>query len=243
MTASGSLPSLAGQSVAQLGGRTSILARQRADHARLDRLMARARATERTGGVAHAVALRAVARLVFTHAFAEEAVLFPAARRVLPEGDPLTLAIETDHQEVDELVTRLDGSDERDPEHPALLRRTFAVLDRDVRREEDELLPRLQQVLGPRRLHVLGWEWELMRRISPTRPHPVVSRRPPGQTLSALPLTVLDRSRDRLQQLDELTHSRLAPAVSAADRLLAAAAGAVERLPVMRRGERPETSR
>jgi hypothetical protein len=47
--------------------------------------------------------LRAVARLVFTHAFAEESVLFPAARRVLPEGDPLTLQIETDHQEVDEL--------------------------------------------------------------------------------------------------------------------------------------------
>jgi hypothetical protein len=36
------------------------------------------------------VALRALARLVFTHAFAEEAVLFPVARRVLPEGDPLT---------------------------------------------------------------------------------------------------------------------------------------------------------
>src|SRR4051794_41295260 len=92
---------IADQPVARLGGRTSILARQRADHARLDRLMARARATEGADPRAHAVALRAVARLVFTHAFAEEAVLFPAARRALPEGDPLTLEIETDHQEVD----------------------------------------------------------------------------------------------------------------------------------------------
>jgi hypothetical protein len=75
--------SIADQTVEQLGGRTSILARQRADHARLDRLMARARETEAVGGAAHAVALRAVARPVFTHAFAEEAVLFPAARRAL----------------------------------------------------------------------------------------------------------------------------------------------------------------
>lgn len=45
--------------------------------------------TEETGGREHAAALRALARLVFTHAFAEEAVLFPAARRALPEGDPL----------------------------------------------------------------------------------------------------------------------------------------------------------
>ena len=106
---------IADQSVKRLGGRTSIQARQRADHTRLDRLMARARETVQEGGIAHQVALRAVARLVFTHAFAEESVLFPAARRVLPEGDPLTLRIETDDQEVDELVAELDRSSWSDP--------------------------------------------------------------------------------------------------------------------------------
>jgi hypothetical protein len=71
----------------------------------------------------------------------------------------------------------------------------------------------------------------------------VVSRRPPGQVLSALPLTVLDRARDLLQRFDEATDCRLTGPVSTADRLLAGAAGAVERTPVLRRGERPETSR
>jgi hemerythrin superfamily protein len=234
---------IANQTLDQLGGRSSILARQRADHARLDRLMARARDTVETGGVAHQVALRAVARLVFTHAFAEESVLFPAARRVLPEGDPLTLRIETDHQQVDKLVTRLDRSSPDDPAHRDLMQRTFAVLDHDVRTEEDELLPRMQELLGPRPLRLIGWQWELVRRISPTRPHPVVSRRPPGQTLSALPLTVLDRARDLLQRLDEASHCRFTAPISTADRLLATTAGAVERIPVLQRGERSETSR
>jgi hemerythrin superfamily protein len=233
---------VANQSVGQMGGRTSIVARQRADHERLDRLIARARATHDSGGAAHARTLRALTRLVFTHAFAEEAVLFPAARRVLPEGDPLTLRIETDHQEVDELVTRLDRSSPADPGHRELMERTFRVLDHDVRTEEDELLPRLQQLLSPRRLRLLGWQWEVLRRVSPTRPHPLVSRRPPGQTLSALPLTVLDRARDLLQRLDEATRCRFTAPVSAADRLLAGAAGAVERIPLLQRGERPETS-
>jgi hypothetical protein len=58
------------QTLPELAGRTSILARQRADHARLDRLIARARETAEAGGIAHQVALRALARLVFTHAFA-----------------------------------------------------------------------------------------------------------------------------------------------------------------------------
>jgi hemerythrin superfamily protein len=232
---------IANQSVAQMGGRTSILTRQRADHERLHHLIARARVTREQGGVEHARTLRALTRLVFTHAFAEEAVLFPTARKVLPEGDPLTLHIETAHQEVDELVARLDRSSEHDPEHTELMERTFAVLDEDVRSEEDELLPRLQELLSPRQLRVLGMQWELVRRISPTRAHPRVSRRPPGQPVSALPLTVVDRGRDQLQRVDELTRGRFAGVVAAADRGLAAAAGAVERWPVVQRGERPET--
>jgi hypothetical protein len=234
---------IADQSVGQMGGRTSIVARQRADHERLDGLIARARATRDSGGVAHAKTLRALTRLVFTHAFAEEAVLFPAARRVLPEGDPLTLHIESAHQEVDELVIRLDRSSAHEPGHTTLLEQTFTVLNEDVRTEEDELLPRLQELMSPRQLRVLGWQWELVRRVSPTRAHPVVSRRPPGQTLSALPLTVLDRSRDQLQRMDELTSGRFGSVLAAADRALAAAAGAVERLPILQRGERTETSR
>jgi hemerythrin superfamily protein len=241
MTGATGRRTIAHQSVGQLGGRTSILARQCADHERLDRLINRARATRQEGGAEHAKTLRALARLVFTHAFAEEAVLFPAARRVLPEGDPLTLHIECAHQEVDELVSRLDRSTERDPGHAALLERTFTVLDEDVRSEEDELLPRLQELLSRRQLRLLGLQWELVRRVSPTRAHPTVSRRPPGQTLSALPLTVLDRSRDQLQRADELTRGRFAGLLATADRGLAAAAGAVERSPVVQRGERPET--
>jgi hemerythrin superfamily protein len=235
--------SIARQDDAALGGPLSILTLQRRDHVRLDRLMDRARATLATGGVEHEVALRAVARLVFTHAFAEEAVLFPAARRVLPEGDPLSLHIEQEHQEVNELVTRLDRSDPSDPEHAELVEQTFAALDEDVRSEEDELLPRLQQELDPVQLRLLGLQWGLLRLTSPTRPHPVVSRRPPGQVLSALPLTVLDRARDRLQQLGEALGGRGAGVLGVVDQALAGASGAVERSPVIRTGQRPETAR
>lgn len=80
-----------------------------------------------------------------------------------------------------------------------------------------------------------------MRRISPTRPHPLVSRRPPGQALSALPLTVLDRGRDRLQWLDEITSGRWSGRLAGADRALAGAAGTVERIPLLQRGERAAT--
>jgi hemerythrin-like domain-containing protein len=237
------MTSIAQQDTAAMGGPLSVLTLQRRDHARLAHLMDRARETLATGGTEHAVVLRALARLVFTHAFAEEAVLFPAARRVLPEGDPLTLHIEQEHQEVDELVSRLDRSDASDPEHAELVERAFAALDEDVRSEEDELLPRLQQELSARQLQLLGLQWGVLRLTSPTRPHPVVSRRPPGQVLSALPLTVLDRTRDQVQRLDETLGGRAAGALHAVDDALAGAAGVVERLGVIRTGERAETNR
>lgn len=235
--------SIAHQSVEELGGAMSILTLQRADHVRLNRLMTEARETEAEGGRAHRVALRKLARLVFTHAFAEESVLFPASRAVLPEGDDLSLSIEEEHQDVDEVMTALDRSDPDDPDHGELMRRAFASLELDVRSEEDELLPRLQAAMTPRQLRLLGLQWALLRYTAPTRPHPVVSRRPPGQVLSALPLTVLDRLRDNAQRADEATGGRFAGVLGAADGALASAAGAVERLPIIRTGDRAETSR
>jgi hypothetical protein len=235
--------SLSEQSVEEMGGPLSILTLQKRDHERLDRLMAEARRTEAEGGRAHRIALRKVARLVFTHAFAEEAVLFPAARAVLAEGDELTVDIEEEHQDVDEVMTALDRSDPTDPNHGDLVRRAFASLDRDVRDEEDVLLPRMQARMTTRQLQLLGLQWQLLRATSPTRPHPVVSRRPPGQVLSALPLTFLDRLRDQVQRVDEVTGGRASAPLDTVDRALAGAAGAVERMPIIRTGDRPETSR
>jgi hypothetical protein len=57
-------------------------------------------------------------------------------------------------------VTRLERSPTDRDQHE-LMDRTFAVLDHDVRTEEDELLPRLQQLLDQRRLRLHGWQWEL----------------------------------------------------------------------------------
>src|SRR3954447_4598214 len=185
--------SIATQTLDELGGPGSILARQRRDHVQLDRLLHR---LEATTGTAQQEVLQRIDRLVFTHAFAEETVLWPVLRRALPDGDALTLRVEEEHQEVNELVTGLERDGGGDPRRPQRLARLAEVLREDVRDEEDVLLPRLQERLSVGELRRLGRQWELVRRISSTPPPPTVSRRPPGNALSALPLSVLDRTRD-----------------------------------------------
>ena len=130
--------SLADQDEAQLGGPASVLVRQKREHIRLDRLLDELLATS---GAEQDRVLISIYRLVFPHAFAEESVLWPVIRRVLPDGEALTRQVEREHQEVNELVTRLDGEHLDPSERRQPLDRLVTVLREDVRDEEDALLP------------------------------------------------------------------------------------------------------
>ncbi len=230
--------SIANQTDDELGGAGSVLVRQRQDHVDLDRLLGE---LDGAAGAAQEEVLQRINRLVFSHAFAEETVLWPVFRRVLPDGDALTLRIEREHQEVNELVAALEEGGPEHPERAARLARLVEVLREDVRDEEDVLFPRLKETMDRQGLRRLGWQWAVARRVSPTRPHPTVSRRPPGNALSGLPLSVLDRTRDLVDT--GVRPERMVPAGRAVSRGLAGLAGLVERIPASRAGDKPPTSR
>ena len=221
------MKSIAEQNAEELGGARSVLSRQRADHIRLYDLLDKLTAAppER----ARPLLIR-IYRLVFPHAFAEETVLWPVIRRALPDGHELTRQVEAEHQRINELVARLEQLAPGVEEWRLLLNQIVPLLRQDVRDEEDILLPRLQQALGPDRMRLLGTKWAFVRAIAPTRSHPVVSRRPPGNVWAALPLSILDRARDYVEL-------RRYGRPSAVSRTLARASHAVERLPPMKSGE------
>lgn len=97
------MTSIADQSVQELGGPGSILARQKQDHISLDILLEE---FLRSSGVDQQAVLNRVWRLAFPHAFAEEAVLWPVPRLVVPGGGQLTLEVEEEQQEINGLGSR-----------------------------------------------------------------------------------------------------------------------------------------
>jgi hypothetical protein len=234
------MKSLASQYSAELGGSVSVLCRQKRDHVRLDELLHRLQAAS---PLEQGRVLRKIYRLVFPHAFAEEALLWPVIRAVLPDGDALTLRVEQEHQEINELVTQLELLHPGSPEHEQVLADVVGLLRQDVRDEEDELLPRLQSRLSARQLRILGVAWEAVRWIAPTRAHPIVSRRPPGNVLSALPLAIVDRAHDLVDALQYHSPGAVAGPLRALSSGLTAASHGIERLPGLRRGEDPVTRR
>jgi len=193
------LTSVAEQTEAQRGGRRSILSRQSHDHADLDALMHAYDGEPDAGRRGEVVA--ELAERALRHAFAEETVLFPAYRRHLPADADLTAHIEGDHQAVNELLQRLQTADPRAADYDDLVHEMFAVIRHDAHDEEDELLPRLQQVASPAQLRAIGTAWEASRRVSPTRPHPGIPREPPGNALAGIPLAVSDRVKDGIDHV------------------------------------------
>jgi hypothetical protein len=232
------LMSLANQSVDELGGPHSVLVRQKRDHVELDRLIT---AVDESHGAQRREISNRLCRLVFPHAFAEESVLWPAIRRWVPEGARLTLEIEREHQQINELFAQLETVGVDGPAYQSFWERTVRLMREDVRDEEDRLLPMLQRAIPRRALVLLGWAWESVRRTAPTRPHPVVARRPPGNVLAAAPLTLLDRGRDRLDHLSLHSTGRLSGLSGAVSAGFARVAGQIEHVPPLTRGEDPST--
>jgi hypothetical protein len=230
-------PSVATQTVEQLGGPGSILVRQRQDHAVLEELLTAVRTST---GAEQDEALTRLGRLVFPHAYGEETVLWPVLRAVLPDGEQLTLRNEIEHQQINQLWSELDRTPADGARRTQLVQQLTDQLHQDARDEEDLLLPRIQQALTVTQLRRLGRTWQLVRRTAPTRPHPHVSRRPPGNVLSGLPLAGIDRIRDLLDRSARRLPALAVP-LSGTSRFLAVLAGAVEHLPPIPSGERPQT--
>ncbi|MEU2267974.1 hemerythrin domain-containing protein [Streptomyces olindensis] len=182
------------QTVEQLGGPSSVLARQRRDHAQMDRLMDRY--STLADGEDRERVLQETVQLVFGHAFAEETVLWPAVRRTVEDGHELTLRVEEEHQQINDLVADIERLSPGSPEREEKVRRVFALIRQDIRDEEDLVLPRLQEALPATQLRRLGTAWDTVRRSAPTHPHPVIPRRPPGNAVLGVPLGLYDRLRD-----------------------------------------------
>lgn len=232
--------SIAHQSDAELGGRLSVLRLQRRDHIHLDALL-----SDLSGAtpLEQRRVLLDIYRLVFPHAFAEESVLWPAIRRAVPDGERLTLQVEREHQQINELVSLIETMETDNPERQQVLAEIVSLLRQDVSDEENELLPGLHAQLGRAGLRWLGVSWEMVRRIAPTRPHPFVSRRPPGNVLAALPLSLIDRCRDSVDARRFQVNGAETPILDVLSGALKRLSHRVEGLPSFGLGEDRSTRR
>lgn len=134
---------------------------------------------------------------VARHSVAEEMYLYPAARKILPNGDELIDEELKEHSEVEELLKQWE---KMDGDHPQFMT-TFTqirdgLLQHIDEEEEPKLFPALQSALSREEQEDLGAKITRAKKLAPTRAHPSAPDTPPGNKILGVPVGIVDRVRD-----------------------------------------------
>lgn len=139
-----------------------------------------------------------IIRELSMHAVVEEMLLYPAARRSVPDGERLADESLDEHQDVKEMLAQLDGMDADDDRVTTLITDLQDAVTSHAQEEETELLPALESALGVAAMESLGKRMERAKAAAPTRPHPHAPNTPPGNVIVGIPTGMVDRMRDAL---------------------------------------------
>ncbi|MGV9806928.1 hemerythrin domain-containing protein [Micromonospora chersina] len=138
-----------------------------------------------------------IAELV-RHSVAEEAYVYPAARKALPDGDQLAEHEISEHADAERTMKELESLDPSEPRFDELLTKLTATIRHHVQDEENDLFPRLRAACAREELVELAGKVEAAKKSAPTRPHPAAPDRPPANKLLAPGTGLVDRMRDAL---------------------------------------------
>jgi hemerythrin superfamily protein len=140
-----------------------------------------------------------IVREVSKHAALEELLVYPLARKVLPDGEQEIDEHLAEHLSVKKTLLALDGLSAGDGRADALIADLQREIEQHVHEEEGDLMPKLRAVLDEQALRELGEELDKGKQTAPTRPHPAAPDTRPLLSVAAPVAAIYDRMRDRLQ--------------------------------------------
>lgn len=177
---------------------TDAIVLLKADHRDVEKVF---RSFERAGDRAHATRRRLVDEMITklsAHAFIEEHVLYPAAKKEVPEARDEVLEAVEEHHVVKWELQELVGLDPEDDRFSAKVTVMMENVRHHVKEEESEFFPLLRANLGRKRLLELGVELVKAKRMAPELPHPRLPSGPPDHLLPDQVTAVVDRVKEAL---------------------------------------------
>ena len=134
------------------------------------------------------------------HEVAEEEIIYPEVRKVVPNGDRLADARIKEQSEAEELLDKMEkeGPDAKDfRTHLEKLQK--AVLAH-AESEEQLVFEPLGEKLEADRRATLGERYEKAKAAAPTHPHPMAPDTPPGNVALGPIAALVDRVRDAMHK-------------------------------------------
>ena len=168
----------------------------KADHKTVKTLF---RQFERLGEDAKSEKKKVVERIVqelAVHAAIEEQVLYPAARKAVPDSEDDVLEALEEHHIVKWTLSELEKMSPDDERFDAKVTVLIESVRHHIEDEEGALFPKLRAALGRKELEALGASLEAAKKVAPTHPHPRAPDTPPGNLVAGAGAALVDRVAD-----------------------------------------------
>lgn len=134
---------------------------------------------------------------LIAHSGAEEQILYPAMRDVLPDGDALADDGINEHQEVERLLTDIEKIDVASHTFHETWAKIRDALAHHIADEEQKDFPALRARLDEERLMQMGEALADAKASGPTHPHPHAPTKPPFNVVANAAAGLVDKIRDR----------------------------------------------
>ncbi|HZB31307.1 MAG TPA: hemerythrin domain-containing protein [Streptosporangiaceae bacterium] len=144
-------------------------------------------------------AFQQLVRLLAVHETAEEEIVHPAARRVLPGGGGIADDRLEEEREAKELLAELEGMDTDDPEFLRKLDKLRIDVLTHARAEERYEFERLRDAFSDQQRRALAAAVRAAQATAPTHPHPGTETATKNLLVGPL-AAVADRVRDMIRK-------------------------------------------
>jgi hemerythrin superfamily protein len=135
---------------------------------------------------------------IMRHAVAEEMFVYPAVEEHMPNGKEEIEHDKQEHDEIVQILKRLEDADAADATFMELVRELESQLRHHANDEETEQFPQLRAHIPPDRLVELGVKVENAKKVAPTRPHPSAPHSELFHKTVGPGVGMVDRLRDKL---------------------------------------------
>ncbi|WP_022870917.1 hemerythrin domain-containing protein [Yaniella halotolerans] len=135
---------------------------------------------------------------IVRHSVAEEMQVYPAMRQHLPNGAEEVEHDIEEHNELDEVMKRLEDVPADDGRFMQILEELEAHLRHHISDEEDEQFLKLREHIPAAQLREMGEKVEQAKRTAPTRPHPNAPNSELYHKTVGAGVGMVDRLRDKL---------------------------------------------
>lgn len=134
------------------------------------------------------------------HEVAEEEIVFPEARKVLPNGDSIVDQRISEQSEAEELLSKMEKGGDNDPDFAANLTKLREAVLAHAESEEKTVFGPMAHAVDRERLDKLGDRFAKAKQMAPTHPHPHAPDTPPGNMALGPVAALADRVRDAMRK-------------------------------------------